>query len=353
MTADECHRSLLARLLAPPEYIRVRLVARLREPRLGNADGSRLYVFVPDLHIVSNAQLPQYSYHFNEAENLYRTLFRIGDVSEELARGGGDVSVIQLGDLFDLWRDGSDRPDAIVKDYAPLIEKLYTHHAGLCARVIVGNHDAKMIGAPGWFVRIFLPDEAAGAFGLVTHGDWFDRREYSLPEWLKSVGLRALGGLPHEQCYPIATVQKDLEVDARLANGFRDYIRLREPAPLGRLPELTSGDLPADIPDWFNVSRASDRRTAVHDYLPHAADVVRNLAAHPEASAAWKTIRLFVLGHSHYARISVDDTADPWVAIMDCGAWIEKYVDDRGRHDNCQIGAISGDELRIYQLDPE
>jgi hypothetical protein len=71
----------------------------------------------------------------------------------------------------------------------------------------------------------------------------------------------------------------------------------------------------------------------------------RALIAPPEC-------RLFVIGHTHHARMLVDrhPRGGPLVT-MDCGAWIEKCTIEGGKTvDSAQFGVQYGNDLRIYQL---
>lgn len=350
LTADASHECVL-RHLTSPRFVNVKLVARLADARIGNADTSRVYVFIPDLHIVSNDFLPHYSYHFNEAENFYRMLFRIQSARGELLTRDTRLEVTQLGDLFDLWRDGrTASPDRIIADYQNLVKMLYAHPTGLNAQRIVGNHDVQMVGAPGWSLRAFYPNQDR-AFAIALHGDWFDPfLTKFMPKPIQSLFVFLAGNTPFNEVatYPLATMLDVLRAESDAAGGFASSIRLSDPAPLGEL-KLAGSDHPQEV----NVSRTS-RKDAVHDFLGAVSDTVRACRGDPGALPAWRTIRLVVCGHTHHPRISVDDTnPDDPVFLMDCGAWIEKYDDGSGTsRDNCQIGVIAGNDLRIYQLDP-
>ena len=68
-------------------------------------------------------------------------------------------------------------------------------------------------------------------------------------------------------------------------------------------------------------------------------------------------LRLAVIGHTHRARIVVDDTEEHFFALIDCGAWIERCktrVDDKEQvMENAQIGVLFDNDIRIYQLTPK
>jgi hypothetical protein len=56
---------------------------------------------------------------------------------------------------------------------------------------------------------------------------------------------------------------------------------------------------------------------------------------------------------AHHARIAVYEGASgEFFALMDCGAWIERYrtLADPESHPNAQIGVMAGNDCRIYQI---
>ena len=68
---------------------------------------------------------------------------------------------------------------------------------------------------------------------------------------------------------------------------------------------------------------------------------------------------LAIIGHTHDARIAVDDTnKDKPFILLDCGAWVKKskalvkegtdYVEKEVF--NAQIGVLCNNDARIYQL---
>jgi UDP-2,3-diacylglucosamine pyrophosphatase LpxH len=350
LTPTKCHQTFLRSLLREPRVARVRLVARLADAVIANPDSSTLYVFIPDLHLISDDKLERYSYHFNEWYLFYRMLWRVQEARTTLTHEGNPLEVIQLGDLYDLWREEALVPDTIIADHTNLVGMLYRHQAGLLARILVGNHDADMIGADRFFLRLFLPTETAGAFCLALHGDWFDPLE-ALPDWLQRFAVSVAGPLPQPRAYPIGELKDILRREAAASDDFRNRIRLAEPAELGGLRSI--GQPQASLPRIWNVQRTSQHDT-MHPFLARAREVVHRFRGEANHSPAWPTVRLVTIGHSHHARISVDDTADPNhpVVLMDCGAWIERYRDSRGRvFPNCQVGVVAGNDIRIYQLD--
>jgi UDP-2,3-diacylglucosamine pyrophosphatase LpxH len=353
LPSDTGHDAVLAAWTRDPDFCSVRLVARLADPLLGNQDSSTVYVFVPDLHLISDEKVHEYSYTTNHWEILYRSLFRLSEARTALAPSGGRMVVTQLGDLLDLWRDGHSATrnsvQKIVGSWSNTLKVLYRYPqdpACLRARILVGNHDAAMAGTANWFLRLFLPTETAAAFALALHGDWFDPTE-RLPDWLSRAGVTIAGRLPQANAYPVSELRPLLDRNAAAQNNYRGWIQQRVAPEVGELlPAAASVALPLE----HNVGWKS--RHEVHPFLDDAARFVSTYRGGPNASPGFTNVRLVVIGHTHHARISVNDGPTPLV-LLDAGAWIEKYRDSTGRvGPNCQMAVVCGNDARIYQLDP-
>ncbi len=71
-------------------------------------------------------------------------------------------------------------------------------------------------------------------------------------------------------------------------------------------------------------------------------------------------LQMAIIGHTHKARIAVDDSGEKPFFLMDCGAWLKKskaLVKKDGEWveevvDNAQIGVLYKNDARIYQLSP-
>ena len=117
-----------------------------------------------------------------------------------------------------------------------------------------------------------------------------------------------------------------------------EYLKLERPALLGAMRE--SG---ARVDSEYNVQ--------THPYLTEAAIECKKANRQYELN-----MKAIVIGHTHYARIAVqrDDRGALAFALIDTGAWIEqcRETEDGPAMDNAQITAISGNEIRIYQLEP-
>src|SRR5262245_45396371 len=118
--SDELHLRLLESI--DGTGMRLSLISRLFDPDIGMPDNERIRVFIPDLHMISKEaqkRFPSYGFnsHQSQEPSMVRFLERLGSFGRQLA----DVkmlSVYQLGDFLDLWREhplGND-PSAIVRD---------------------------------------------------------------------------------------------------------------------------------------------------------------------------------------------------------------------------------------------
>lgn len=354
-TSADVHDALVQAWTLAPRYCNLRLVSRLSSPILGNPDPTRLYVFVPDLHLISDAKLHAYSYSTNNWEILYRSLFRLATARATLAAQGVTTHVVQMGDLFDLWRDGHgtnrDSVAEITASWETTLKLLYRAPADpscLRARILVGNHDAQMAGTPGWYLRLFFPDETEQAFALALHGDWFDPAE-RLPDWLSRAGLVLAGKLAQTHTYPIDELRPLLEARAQAEGGFQNWIQNPTPPAVGEVRDAVPT---ASLPVEHNVQRRG-RGDPVHPFLDDARRLVETYRGRPDASPGFARVRLVVIGHTHHARIGIDDTVDPALVLLDTGAWIEKYRDSGGREGpNAQFAVVCGNDARIYQFDP-
>ena len=67
-----------------------------------------------------------------------------------------------------------------------------------------------------------------------------------------------------------------------------------------------------------------------------------------------------VIGHTHHARIVVDERSEKdggskrgFFALVDCGAWLEEGNLAGKIVHNAQIGVLYDNDVRIYQLSPK
>ncbi len=334
---------------------RVRCVSRHTMPVTGTPPSDRwLHVFVPDLHLVSPAIRSQYRYGFDWSAEFSTLTDALLEVRAAMRVENGRLRVTQLGDFVDLWREsGNDVGglNGILAAFPDLAERfLRAGPDSIGPYLLLGNHDLEVRGHPA-FDRARMGHYLEGWDGrlLTTHGDAFDLLETLVPDNLAAAVLRSIfGKSANPQTYPLGTLRQ-LRDDTTTPATDRDRIQ-------GEAALAPPGDLGAALPSDLNVLRVLDpaRRREAHRLLPNLVRSVEKLRAPqngqpPDAP----DLQLVVIGHSHHARIVVDQPAG--LVLMDCGAWVESFraPDAADPQPNRQIGAIHQNDLRIYQLDPK
>jgi UDP-2,3-diacylglucosamine pyrophosphatase LpxH len=333
---------------------------------------STLRVFFPDFHWMSATCLERYSggYQFTGNAIDQPTLAAALTVLEQLKAKKVDLEVFQLGDRFDLWREMTRADPSVRAAYDRLrrdasISGLADRLDALGTIYIRGNHDAwldDVEDAAFTGPRSFEERETANHAIFLTHGHRYDNIEMILNDHLKAtlVGLcpkvkpginpigpftkrnkqgidrfqklRAKASFPRE-LYP--TVRPD---GARLVESAKDVEDLRN--------TLVAA---LDVTGFFHGS--GDRNDFEHiSYLTFGGNIMTFEENHHSDH------RLYVVGHTHHARILVDSIGGRPLVTMDCGGWIENctVVDPASKAiitaPSRQIGVQCGNDLRIYQL---
>jgi UDP-2,3-diacylglucosamine pyrophosphatase LpxH len=325
----------------------VSLVAALRDPRLGFPDDKDLRVFIPDLHLISQAR--QQAGHFRFATNNESLLVRVLGALKDLKSGAvGDeqVNVIHLGDILDLWREvpfiqpSADIPARIGNDHSALMNAL--RDPDLDVMMFFGNHDFELYHWASYdrdVRHVYIPEDDPHV--LVVHGDVFDWLE-RLPDFVQDIAVFLFAPNVAPTTYALGKMRQATERTTPNPN-YVDYIKCSAPASLGQLGP--TGDQP--VPAQYNLQRAgaAGAQTALFE----------------TAVAAMKKIKTdynldictTVIGHTHHARIVIREEGSKLFTLIDCGAWIENCVGADGIvQPNSQIAALCGNEARVYQLRP-
>ncbi len=365
------HNDLLQPLLAELPG-QVFLVAQYSDNRLGLGNDPTLRVFLPDFHWMSAACLDRYTggYEFNGNKQLsngkpsFAALLGI----LEAFKGSKPLEVFQLGDRFDLWRELT-RSDTLLGAYQRVrsdarVIGLATRLNDLGTRYIRGNHDA-------WLATLEDEDaftdppsagflETANNAIYLTHGHRYDNIEQILSDDLKAVfvglcpkikpGTKSVGPFALKNH---KSIQRFLELRRRPSFPRELYPTVRPDG--ARL--LTSPD---DIPrlqeklithlDVTGFSHGTgDRNDFEHISYLTFADQIRTFEFNEPSDH-----RIYVIGHTHHARILVDMLPSGPLVLMDCGGWIEQCTisNSTGTHHapSAQLGVQCGNDLRIYQL---
>jgi UDP-2,3-diacylglucosamine pyrophosphatase LpxH len=342
------------RLLAALESVaRVRLVASLRDERLGFANAKDTRIFIPDLHLISERRRVQgaFKYATNHTDLLTSVILALNKLKSS-ASDDEVVELYQLGDFLDLWReaDGADdQLDAaspIKDDHEDLVTALMDR--SLRTRFLLGNHDFDLYRWPdytAWERRYYLPDRADAAPSVVLlHGDIFDWVE-SFPDAVQNVFVFLFAPNVAATDHRLGEMI-DLIRQSHGGRKYRTYIQARQPATIG---DVLQNDVD-DVPARWNVQTPGASTPSNLLYLDSAYECCQRANKEYQMN-----LRVAVIGHTHHARIAVREDADGgFFALMDCGAWIENCIadSDESPSPNAQIGALSANEARIYQLAP-
>jgi UDP-2,3-diacylglucosamine pyrophosphatase LpxH len=330
------HDSLL---LALESVADVKLMASLRDERLMFDRANDLRLFIPDLHLISDKARQRYRYGTNQIDLLGQVLNVLQQFQTTETARGNSVTAYQLGDCLDLWREDAKERDgfdaaSVITDANPKVmrglEKLKT-------RFLLGNHDFELYRRTNfstWARRYFLTQGNQSQHrGVVLHGDLFDWVE-RFPNEFNRWAVYFLSTSKLASDYKVS----ELSQLVRKENSLRDFSQqIAGEAAIGDPQPATS-----TVPDRFNV-------TTDHKFLKPA-----HQACHRMNKDYGQQLRFTVIGHTHQAKISVHDGGkDDFFALIDSGAWIEDSVlPNRTRFANAQLTALSGNEVRIYQLGP-
>jgi UDP-2,3-diacylglucosamine pyrophosphatase LpxH len=310
-------------------------------------------IFIPDLHLISDRRRIQgaFKYATNHTDLLTSVILALSRLQSSAA-DDEVVELYQLGDFLDLWReaDGADdQLDAaspIKDDHEDLVTALMDR--SLRTRFLLGNHDFDLYRWPdyaAWERRYYLPDSAAGAPSVVLlHGDIFDWVE-SFPDAVQNVFVylfaRNVTATDHRLGEMISLIRQS-HGDRK----YRTYIQAEQPSTIGRVQENVVDEAPAR----WNIQTPGASAPQNLLYLDSAYECCQRANKEYQMN-----LRVAVIGHTHHARIAVrEDAKGGFFALIDCGAWIENCIadGDEGPSPNAQIGVLSANEARIYQLAP-
>lgn len=365
------HNTFLRQLL---QVANVQLISRLRDSRIGFPYADDVRIFIPDLHLLGNDRAKTFKYGTNYVPLLTQLAQELIEFKRSISKEGAQLTVYQLGDLFDVWRETpvylsknkfaegtSTLVQKIAEDHAVFFERLFGSE--LNTQYVLGNHDFDLhylenfIGAE---LRYYFPFYSGTTPCIVAlHGDLFDKKERSLGEGLKHLAVSYLGPLIKNKVYDLSPI-RELMIKDHGNNKYRDYIRYSTPPILGPVYRheneyLLSED--ALDEDYHNVIEVGDsnRREGEMAFFPQA----KEFAAMINNETGWD-IRMVVTGHSHHARIIVDERTPQeggfkggFFTLVDCGAWIEEVNFGGQVVPSAQIAIIYNNDIRIYQLSPK
>ncbi len=326
------------------EFPALRVVARWADPEL-RLPPARARIFVPDLHLLAESDAAQYpTTRFKLRNELRRFLAALVRFKNDHP---GELEVLHLGDLFDLWRARGpgtvkEKVDAIVADYRDEVAALFRGPpVGVRAGLVAGNHDYDLHYLAEWNALrfAFLNDSPAGQpDALALHGDQFDFVERIVPHPLRAAMVRLFR----------QTASAGHELDQEQA---ADVLALNDQLPRG---DQVAGTGLTDLAPPDGLAAGS---TNVIHWSPQVGRIGRFFEPARQLAVALKgrgrDIRLVICGHSHHARIVVGDRGDGvTMALVDCGAWLGQCRFGPGSpwRPSAQLGVLVGNDARIYQL---
>jgi UDP-2,3-diacylglucosamine pyrophosphatase LpxH len=362
------HDEVVSALLDVPGLdIEVRLLGRVNESLIGNASEKEVFLFVPDLHLVTQERAKDYgAYGFNHAEKrvLARLLQRLAQLRDDWQRAGArTLLTTQVGDFFDMWRQFVTKadPDAIPDDaHGELRDILYRGvDRGLpCleATALLGNHDTKA-GVPlrdiPFQLKAFNPTEDGNPFLFTTHGDAFDLLERLVPDAIKEFVVHFVGPLTPVTKYSIDDWGKAaVQINKPLGQLTDCIVKPRHDlnAVTGAVRVEPEQALPGRVAQLITSPGQTD-----HGHFEKHYESIGQAA---ERGFSGGSVRVVVVGHSHDAAMILCEQPGGGrpLLMMDTGAWIEQctYPLAEGGttppEPSAQLGVIHGNDVRLYQI---
>ncbi len=337
----------------------VYLVSKLKTEKLNFASRD-VRVFIPDIHMLDRDREKKYSYHFNCYDLLVRLARQLREFKQLCVASNTACEVYQLGDFFDIWREIPDylahkKMDEELPTYIEKLEEdryaIYKEmrHPDLNVQFILGNHDFDI-----HYIENYLNDELSYYLpgledncpvAVTLHGDLFDIKERMIPETFKHFAVYYFG--PYVKGHTIDIGQlREARIATHKGKDYQNFIQEAPQIHLENMKQVASNSM---IPeDNFNVMEvgvtkdSNDLRFATQS---------REFIQMINEETGWD-LRFVVIGHTHHARIVIDETGGDFSALIDCGAWIQRCEGEgyKGSMPSAQIGIIYNNEARIYQL---
>ncbi|MFC2141996.1 hypothetical protein ACFLR7_03580 [Acidobacteriota bacterium] len=353
------HERLLSRL---SNIANVYLVSRLKDERLEMAAEDEMRIFLPDTHLLSHERAELFRYATNHPALLEMLTGELRDFKASEKQQDNNVIAYQMGDFLDIWRQTpsywtvgghSNEWEANLQqtldDNTAIISNLL--HEDLQTQFLYGNHDIDLRWLPafsGWKLRFLFPSSLVKMpCSIALHGDVFSQFEKFTPQWLQYLAVYLFGPVVKPREMELGRLRKRI-VSAHNKRKYTNYIRQEIPAATGAFVRTADGA----IPEEHNIKRPGTSNKTELQYLKESKDLTSEINSLME----WNLNAAFI-GHTHNARIAVEEDGDSLFALVDCGAWIERcrgIVDGQEIvMDNAQIVAATKDDVRIYHLSPE
>lgn len=358
------------------------LVARLKDDRIGYPFPNDLRVFIPDLHIISHFRQEEFGYKYSTNHNAHKDdllpvlvkeliKFKKKVIDENEGTGDEDkkktFEVYQMGDFLDLWRETNKpwktKPDEwrgyvnrIIESNVHLYDAFLDEN--LHINFVLGNHDFDLHRIPDFshkwrFMIHYLVDKRDVPVAGIMHGDIFSWVE-RLPDPVQQFFVYFFSPQIPEKIRKqiINSHIKGKFLIFKKYKDYRDYIMQKEAPVFNEFP-LNQGLPPVN--QW-NVIRNGQGSKEELKYLNEAKEYFSQINQQYDFN-----LRMIIMGHTHYARIAVDDKDGQFFALVDCGDWVKFHIakiKENGTEKdiqmvNAQIGVLCNNDVRIYQLSPK
>ncbi|CAN5815619.1 hypothetical protein BH09MYX1_BH09MYX1_42240 [soil metagenome] len=292
----------------------VRLTWDSSEPILG----TRAMVVIPDMHFAAGDGGDVFAFGSTPTP-----LARLGSLVDGLVgfktsyeASGRRLSVLQLGDLYDVWRAYPEYVDHPTSDYG-VIESAYGGVIGnlmdACdARVCVGNHDATMANYPPSWAR-----NANGPNGRLAYAQAFvSGKILGFHGHQVDQMVEAMGSQSGEAAARVATIL------AKLSSSLSQLIQqnvdfaidfFADPSPQ-QLVDVALRQWPSSTSltdtSVFQSPRWCDREHPEH------------LRALIEGISGASMVRIAFVGHSHRPGVTGVTVGSRFVPVIDVGSWV-------------------------------
>lgn len=353
-----------------PKNGEIRLLGRVNDSALGNSSDTDIYLFIPDLHMISPSHQSYYGdWGFNHTKDgclLAEVLKKIAELKNKWdSSGEAKLRTFQLGDFFDLWREFSGKAEPEKIDYnthGDLRDILYRGvdwgRPCLKATVMLGNHDTKN-GVPLQEIPFRITafnraaDQKEKPFLMALHGDVFSFIETFTPDVIRELFVNLAGNLTPINAYPVGKWGKMACKFNKPISQLRDAITEAEHDLSGQMG-VPKVEPEKRLPRIF-CQQISSPEIEVHKFFKSIYDLIKGAEKDDLAASQ---VRVVCIGHTHKAAMvfyKLENQGSP-LLLMDVGAWIEKCkypLAEDGRivlEPSAQLGVIHGNDARIYQL---
>jgi UDP-2,3-diacylglucosamine pyrophosphatase LpxH len=275
---------------------------------------SKLTICIPDMHLLEKG--PNDDFYDNKSEHEERFLNFL-DFLLNLRKEEGDLEIIQLGDMFDLWQ---------AKGNTNLIVDAYTNVLGLLDMLgtiyVVGNHDFDLVK---WYKdkgetfgrrwRYYSSSDSK-LRAIYEHGFQADLAN-NQDNWTGIIGreiTRIVGMM--EYIYPDIDIILGSTWDSivRAFNKYNVFTPVKDPQGFILHEYLNF---------YINLMEKYNRGETLDHFGPDEIDLT-----------------ISIIGHTHTARLVKMPKNGRIFYLMDCGSWVN------GGH---EIGVVSGKDMAVCQ----